>query len=68
MGMYGFGWEPIKVKTEDGFTLTMMHVTGKYELNDQGEEVLVPGTNENGPLLVQSPMGTAPDMWLSYYW
>jgi hypothetical protein len=67
MGIYGFGWEPIKVHTEDGFTLTMMHVTGKYYQDENDEWILKPNEGENGPLLVQSSLGTAPDMWLLYY-
>ena len=29
MGIYNYTWEPIEVTTEDGYTLTMMRVTGR---------------------------------------
>ena len=28
MAKYGYTWEPVKVTTEDGFILTVFHVTG----------------------------------------
>lgn len=37
---HGMTWEPIKVHTEDGYTLTMFHVTG---------------TTEGGPIEVTKP-------------
>jgi len=67
MGIYGYSWEPIKVVTDDGYTLSMMHVTGKNVVNDNGTITSVPGSNTNGPLLVQSALGTPPDRWLTYY-
>ena len=31
MAEYGYTWEAVKVKTEDGFILTTFHVTGSVE-------------------------------------
>jgi hypothetical protein len=67
MGIYGYGWEPIKVHTDDGYTLTMMHVTGKNSYAEDGTVTTTPGNNTHGPILIQSSMGTSPDQWLDYY-
>ena len=31
MNQHGYTWEAIKVDTEDGYTLTTFHVTGKED-------------------------------------
>ena len=31
MQRHGYTWEAVKVKTEDGYTLTTFHVTGKVD-------------------------------------
>ena len=52
-------WEPIKVKTDDGYTLTMFHITG---------------TVDNGPIeitknavMLQHPFGGDGKVWLTTY-
>ena len=67
MGIYGYAWEPIKVHTEDGYTLTMMHVLGKNTYAPDGSVTTYEGTRTQGPILIQSSMGTSPDQWLDYY-
>ena len=37
---WGYTWETIKIKTKDGYTLTMFHITG---------------SNENGPVEITKP-------------
>ena len=33
MNLFRYDWTPYEVKTEDGFTLTLMNVTKKHDLN-----------------------------------
>jgi lysosomal acid lipase/cholesteryl ester hydrolase len=67
MGIYGYTWEPQQVLTEDGWHLTMMKVTGKNTKNADDTWAWTPSSGENGGLLIQPPMGSTPDMWLSGY-
>ena len=57
MGVYGYDWEPFKIITDDGYTLTLMHVTNRL-----GQESSVdPSLN---PILYVSALGSNPDTWL----
>lgn len=47
-------WEPIKVKTEDGWTLTMFHLTG----DESG-----PYTVSKPAVIMQHGMGGAASNW-----
>ena len=58
MGVYGYDWEPFKITTEDGYVLTLMHIT-----NRTGQKSSVdPNLN---PILYVPAMGSNPDTWLS---
>ena len=46
MAFWGYTWEPIKLKTDDGWTLTTFHITGK-----RGEEEVERGEDLN-PVIV----------------
>ena len=46
---YNLTWEPLKIKTEDGWTLTVFHITGDTETGPF--EITKP------PLLMQHGMG-----------
>jgi len=59
MAIYGYTWEAFEFTTRDGYTNTMMHVTGKI-----GEE---PEPRTLGPIMVQHPMGTSPEFWIMGY-
>ena len=50
MGIYNYKWEPIEVTTEDGYTLTMMRVLGKRELE-------MDHPSSKGPILIQPELG-----------
>ena len=52
--MYGYTWEPLKVHTEDGYTLTMMKITG----NSLKE---TPPADKH-PILFVPPMGGTPNV------
>lgn len=52
MALYGYTWEPIKVKTEDGWTLTTFKITGKV-----GEEAFARDPSLN-PVLLMPGQGT----------
>ena len=57
MGVYGYDWEPFKIITDDGYTLTLMHVTNRL-----GQESSVdPSLN---PILYVPALGSNPDTWL----
>ena len=58
MNLYGFTFEAIKVKTEDGFILTTFHVTG----NSEG-----PFENTGSPVLVQHGDSSDGADWLDHY-
>ena len=62
MGLHGYTWEAVKVPTEDGFTLTTFHVTGKVV---DGEVVTVDHTEP--PILVQHGLGNDAATWLWLY-
>ncbi len=56
---WGYTWEPIKLHTEDGYTLTMFHITG---------------TVDNGPIditknavILQHGMGGSANGWIVNY-
>ena len=34
MSIYKFDWEAVKLETEDGFTISLFHVTGQYEIDE----------------------------------
>ena len=59
MAKYGFTWEPIKVKTDDGFILTTFHVTG----NNKG-----PFKPSKPPVLIQHGDMDDGANWLTYYY
>ena len=59
IGIWGYDWEPHKVVTDDGYTLTLMHVTKK-----SGPFHKKPDTSM-APILVVSPMGSNPHSWLA---
>ena len=42
MSHYRFTWEPVKIETEDGFTVTLFHVTGHYDITEDEQIVPVP--------------------------
>ena len=58
MDVYGYSWESHKVNTQDGYTLTTFHVTGK---NGQFFEPSEP------PILVQHSMFSDAAHWLQSY-
>ena len=37
-GIYRYSWEPIEYES-DGYTMTLMHITGSYILGEDGEIV-----------------------------
>lgn len=63
MKMHGYAWEPVKVKTDDGFTLTTFHVTGK--IADDGSIITREPTE--APVLVQHGLGCDAATWLWMY-
>ena len=67
IGIYNYTWEPIDVHTDDGYTLTMFHVTGKNSLDDQGNETTVQIESTNGPILIQPSMGLESFDWIMDY-
>ena len=58
MGIYGYEWEAHEVVTDDGYTLTLMHVT--KESGAFAKKV----DPKLSPILVQPPMGSNPHGWL----
>ena len=58
MGLYGYNWSPFEFETEDGFTLTLMNITGKGDKFDELYRV---------PTLVIPPAGLAPDQEYSVF-
>ena len=38
MEKYGYSWEPHEVKTEDGWTLTLIRVTGRHGVKTEDTE------------------------------
>lgn len=62
MAHHGYAWEAVKVDTEDGFTLTTFHVTGKIV---DGQTVTREPTE--APLLIQHGLGTDAATWLYNY-
>jgi len=63
MSEHGYTWEAVKVPTEDGFTLTTFHVTGKVAKDGTvtSREATEP------PVLVQHGLGTDAATWLWSY-
>lgn len=58
IGVWGYDWEPVEVVTDDGYTLTLMHVTQKSGwFSGKPDPKLA-------PILVQPPMGSSPHSWL----
>ena len=62
-GIWEYDWEPVEVVTDDGYTITLMHVTKKSGILNKGGKV----DKNMAPLLVVPPMGSTPDTWLSAY-
>jgi hypothetical protein len=60
MGTYQYDWEPFEVTTDDGYTLTIMHITNKRG----GESSVDPALN---PILIVPAMGSTPDTWTSVF-
>ena len=58
MGIYNYQWEPIPVTTDDGYTLTLIRVTGNKN------KVITP---TKGPVLMVPSTGTDVETWLGYY-
>ena len=58
MGIWEYDWEPFEVVTDDGYTLTLMHVTKKSGWFQK------PVDEKLAPVLVQPPMGSSPHSWL----
>lgn len=50
----GISWEPIKIKTEDGYTLTMFHITATPAR---------PGPATKNPVIFQHGMGGSAMVW-----
>lgn len=63
MNFHGYAWEAVKVPTEDGFTLTTFHVTGKKAKD--GTVVTREATEP--PVLVQHGLGSDAATWLYSY-
>ena len=59
MDEWGYTWEPVKVKTDDGFTLTTFHITG----NSEG--LFTPTLP---PVLIQHGDSSDGADWLKNYW
>lgn len=63
MQRHGYTWEAVKVKTEDGYTLTTFHVTGKVAKD--GTTITREATEP--PVLVQHGLGSDAATWLWSY-
>ena len=63
MKRWGYTWEAHKVPTEDGFTLTTFHITGK--VGSDGETITRDATEP--PVLVQHGLGSDAATWLWSY-
>lgn len=63
MKHHGYAWEAVKVPTEDGFTLTTFHVTGK--IAEDGSVITREPTEP--PVLVQHGLGSDAATWLWSY-
>ena len=57
MNAFEYDWTPYEVKTEDGYTLTVMNVTKKHKLF----------TKKRTPIVVQGIPGMPPDQQLYLY-
>ena len=63
MQRHGYAWEAVKVHTDDGYTLTTFHVTGKVA--DDGSVITREPTEP--PVLVQHGLGSDAATWLWSY-
>ena len=63
MKRYGYAWEPVKVKTDDGYTLTTFHITGKVAKDGS----VVTREPTQPPVLVQHGLGSDAATWLWMY-
>jgi len=63
MQHHGYAWEAHKVETEDGFTLTTFHVTGKIDKDGN----IVTREPTEAPVLVQHGLGCDAATWLWMY-
>mmetsp|Transcript_12646 Transcript_12646/g.17067 ORF Transcript_12646/g.17067 Transcript_12646/m.17067 type:complete len:140 (+) Transcript_12646:147-566(+) len=63
MKVHGYAWEAVKVETEDGYTLTTFHVTGKVQKD--GSVVTREATEP--PVLIQHGLGCDAATWLWLY-
>ena len=59
----GYAWEAVKVPTEDGYTLTAFHITGK--IAEDGSTVTREPTE--APVIVQHGLGSDAATWLWSY-
>lgn len=59
MGIYDYDWDPYEIKTEDGYTLTLMNITKK-------RSAAVADAPLN-PLLMVPAMGSNPDTWFGAF-
>ena len=59
MGIFGYDWEAHEIVTDDGYTLTLMHVTGASGAFSKKVD------KKLSPVLVQPPMGSNPHSWLN---
>ena len=60
---FGYAYEAFKVKTEDGYTLTTFHITGKKA--EDGSVITREATEP--PVLVQHGLGNDASTWLWSY-
>ena len=63
MKKHGYAWEPIKVPTEDGYTLTAFHVTGKIA----ADGTITTVEHTEAPVFVQHGLGSDAATWLWSY-
>lgn len=61
MGIWEYDWEPFEIVTNDGYTLTLMHVTKKSGPFHSGPN------KDMAPIVVMPPMGSSPHSWLEAY-
>ena len=58
LDLFGITWEPIKVKTENGWTLTLIHLTGKVDTGPTK-------TADRPSLIFQHGMGGDGTIWVN---
>ena len=60
IGIWGWNWEPHTITTDDGYILTLMHITNKTGVANSQP------TLDKEPILYISPMGSTPHSWLDF--